>query len=41
MIDGGVQIVLVDPVRVGGPEAVRMWATAADLTGVELATAGA
>jgi glucarate dehydratase len=37
MIDGGVQIVLVDPVRVGGPEAVRMWATAADLTGVELA----
>jgi glucarate dehydratase len=36
MIDGGVQIVLVDPVRVGGPEAVRMWATAADLTGVEL-----
>jgi glucarate dehydratase len=37
MIEGGVQIVLVDPVRVGGPEAVRMWATAADLTGVELA----
>jgi glucarate dehydratase len=37
MSDGGVQIVLVDPVRVGGPEAVRMWATAADLTGVELA----
>jgi glucarate dehydratase len=37
MIDGGVQIVLVDPVRVGGPEAVRMWATTADLTGVELA----
>jgi glucarate dehydratase len=37
MIDGGVQIVLVDPVRVGGPEAVRMWATAAELTGVELA----
>jgi glucarate dehydratase len=36
MIDGGVQILLVDPVRVGGPEAVRMWATAADLTGVEL-----
>jgi glucarate dehydratase len=36
MIDGGVQIVLVDPVRVGGPEAVRMWATTADLTGVEL-----
>ena len=31
------QIVLVDPVRVGGPEAVRMWATAADLDGVELA----
>jgi L-alanine-DL-glutamate epimerase-like enolase superfamily enzyme len=37
MIDGGVQILLVDPVRVGGPEAVRMWATAEDLTGVELA----
>jgi glucarate dehydratase len=37
MIDGGVQIVLVDPVRVGGPEAVRMWANAAHLTGVELA----
>ena len=37
MVDGGVQIVLVDPVRVGGPNAVRMWATAADLTGVELA----
>jgi glucarate dehydratase len=37
MIAGGVQVVLVDPVRVGGPEAVRMWATAADLTGAELA----
>ena len=36
MIDGGVQIVLVDPVLVGGPEAVRMWATTADLTGVEI-----
>ncbi len=37
MVEGGVPIVLVDPVRVGGPEAVRMWATAADLNGVELA----
>lgn len=37
MVDGGVQIVLVDPVRVGGPDAARMWATAADLTGAELA----
>lgn len=37
MIDGGMQIVLVDPMRVGGPEAARMWATAADLTGIELA----
>ena len=37
MIDGGVQIVLVDPVLVGGPEAARMWSTTADLTGVELA----
>jgi glucarate dehydratase len=36
MRDGGVQIVLVDPVRVGGPASVRMWATAADMTGVEL-----
>ena len=37
MLDGGVQVLLVDPVRVGGPEAARMWSTAADLTGVELA----
>jgi glucarate dehydratase len=37
MIDGGVQIVLVDPVRIGGPEAARMWGTTADLTGAELA----
>ena len=37
LVEGGVQVVLVDPVRVGGPEAARMWATAADLTGVELA----
>ena len=37
MRDGGVQVLLVDPVRVGGPEAVRAWSTAADLTGVELA----
>ena len=37
MVEGGVPIVLVDPVRVGGAEAVRMWATAADLNGVELA----
>jgi glucarate dehydratase len=36
MRDAGVQIVLVDPVRVGGPEAVRMFSTAAVLTGVEL-----
>ncbi len=37
MRDGGVQVLLVDPVRVGGPEAARAWSTAADLTGVELA----
>jgi glucarate dehydratase len=36
MAAGGAQILLVDPVRVGGPEAVRMLATAADLTGVEV-----
>jgi glucarate dehydratase len=37
MRDGGVQVLLVDPVLVGGPEAVRAWSTAADLTGIELA----
>jgi glucarate dehydratase len=37
MRDGGVQVLLVDPVRVGGAEAARAWSTAADLTGVELA----
>jgi glucarate dehydratase len=37
LVAGDVQIALVDPVRVGGPEAARMWATAAELTGAELA----
>jgi glucarate dehydratase len=37
MRDGGVQVLLIDPVRVGGPEAARAWSVAADLTGVELA----
>jgi glucarate dehydratase len=37
MRDGGVQVLLIDPARVGGPEAVRAWSVAADLTGVELA----
>jgi glucarate dehydratase len=37
MRDGGVQVLLIDPVRVGGPEAARMWSIAAELTGVELA----
>jgi glucarate dehydratase len=37
MVAGGVQIVLLDPVRAGDPANTRMWATAADLTGVELA----
>ncbi len=38
MRDGGVQVVLLDPVRIGGSEAMRMFATAASLTGVELGT---
>jgi glucarate dehydratase len=37
MRDGGVQVLLIDPVRVGGPEAARAWSVAAELTGVELA----
>ena len=37
MRDGGVQVLLIYPVRVGGPDAARMWSTAAELTGVELA----
>jgi glucarate dehydratase len=37
MRDGGVQVLLIDPVRVGGPDAARAWSVAADLTGVELA----
>ena len=37
MRDGSVQVLLVDPVRVGGPLAARMWSVAADMTGVELA----
>ena len=36
MTAAGPQILLVDPVRVGGPEAVRMLATAANLTGIEI-----
>jgi glucarate dehydratase len=37
MRDGGVQVLLVDPVLAGGPQAARMWSVAADMTGVELA----
>ena len=37
MRDGGMQVLLVDPVRAGGPHAARMWSVAADMTGVELA----
>jgi glucarate dehydratase len=37
MRDGGVQVLLIDSVRVGGPEAARAWSVAADLTGVEVA----
>jgi len=37
MRDGGVQVLQIDPVRVGGPDAARAWSVAADLTGVEIA----
>ena len=37
MRDGGIQVLLVDPVRIGGQQATRMWSVAADMTGVELA----
>jgi glucarate dehydratase len=37
MRDGGIQVLLVDPVSIGGPQAARMWSVAAEMTGVELA----
>ena len=36
MRDGGVQVVLLDPVVDGGARAARMWSVAADMTGAEL-----